>query len=383
VLAEVRNGDGGEIAWYLRQTDGRWDKVADFNDGLKQAALGDDGHLYAMSIKDAALGRIIAIPLATPTLANARVIVPETDIVAEHVQPTRSRLYVAYRAGGPSAVRMFDLSGKALGELPAEPNSDIHIGERLRGDDAGAHHELCVAADLVPFRCPAASSSPPSSPDVIHSRCTTRSSREFAVSKDGTRIPINVVARKGTPRDGRNPVILYGYGGYGISMQPFFSPMTRLWLDYGGIYAVANVRGGGEFGEPWHEAGKLTRKQNVFDDFIASMAFLVEQKYTSADRLAIMGGSNGGLLMGAALTQQPQAMRAVVSMVGIYDALRWELQSNGAFNTTEFGSVKDPDQFKALYAYSPFTRVRDGVPYPAVLFTAGDNDGRVALRITR
>src|SRR6185295_14572670 len=124
----------------------------------------------------------------------------------------------------------------------------------------------------------------------------------------------------------------------------------------------------------WHEAGKLTRKQNVFDDFIASMAFLVEQKYTSADRLAIMGGSNGGLLMGAALTQEPRAMRAVVSQVGIYDALRWELQPNGEFNTTEFGTVKDLDQFKALNAYSPLNRVRDGVAYPSVLLTAGDND---------
>ena len=173
-------------------------------------------------------------------------------------------------------------------------------------------------------------------------------------------------------------MLLYAYGGYGISMQPWFSAMNRLWLDYGGVFAVANVRGGGEYGEPWHEAGKLTRKQNVFDDFEACMRYLVEFKYTSADRLAIMGGSNGGLTMGAALTQHPQSMRAVVSQVGIYDPLRWETQPNGEFNTTEFGTVKDPAQFKALYDYSPLLNARDGVTYPAVLFTTGENDGRVA-----
>ena len=189
---------------------------------------------------------------------------------------------------------------------------------------------------------------------------------------------MSILSRKDARRDGNNPTLLYAYGGYGISMTPYFSPMLRLWLDYGGVYAVANVRGGGEFGEPWHLAGNLTKKQNVFDDFAASMQMLTDRGYTRPEKLAIMGGSNGGLLMGAALTQHPQMMRAVVSQVGIYDALRWETQANGEFNVTEFGTVKDPEQFRALYAYSPLNRVRDGVAYPAVLFTAGDNDGRVA-----
>ena len=179
-------------------------------------------------------------------------------------------------------------------------------------------------------------------------------------------------------RDGSHPVLLTGYGGYGISMRPYFSPLRRLWLDWGGVYAVANVRGGGEFGEPWHLAGNLTKKQNVFDDFAACARFLIERKYTRPERLAIIGGSNGGLLMGALVTQHPELVRAVVSEVGIYDALRWETQPNGVFNVTEFGSVKDPEQFRALLAYSPFQNAKDGVAYPAILFTAGDNDGRVA-----
>jgi prolyl oligopeptidase len=187
-----------------------------------------------------------------------------------------------------------------------------------------------------------------------------------------------ILHAKGIERDGTHPVLLYAYGGYGISMNPRFSPMLRLWLDYGGVYALAGIRGGGEYGEAWHVAGMLTRKQNVFDDFAASMQFLVDRKFTRPDRLAIMGGSNGGLTMGAALTQHPEAMRAVVSQVGIYDTLRWETQPNGQFNVTEFGSTKDPDQFKALYDYSPLLRIKDGVRYPAALFTSGDNDGRVA-----
>jgi prolyl oligopeptidase len=202
--------------------------------------------------------------------------------------------------------------------------------------------------------------------------------RVFATSKDGTKVPISILHRKDMPLDGNTPIILYGYGGYGISMAPYFSAMNRLWLDYGGAFAVANVRGGGEYGEPWHQAGMLTKKQNVFDDFAACMQFLVENKYTRPERLAIMGGSNGGLLMGAALTQHPSAMRAVVSEVGIYDSIRWETQPNGEFNVTEFGSVKNPLQFKALFDYSPLLRAKDGVAYPAVLLTSGDNDGRVA-----
>jgi len=190
-------------------------------------------------------------------------------------------------------------------------------------------------------------------------------------------VPLNILRRKGMRLDGHNPTILYGYGGYGVNMTPRFRPELRPWLDRGGVYVVANLRGGGEYGEAWHTAGNLTHKQNVFDDFIASAEYLVKSGYTEPKRLGIMGGSNGGLLMGAALTQRPELFRAVVSAVGIYDMLRVELDPNGAFNVTEFGSVKNEEQFQALYAYSPLHRVRDAVDYPAVLMLTGDNDGRV------
>jgi prolyl oligopeptidase len=201
--------------------------------------------------------------------------------------------------------------------------------------------------------------------------------REFATSRDGTRVPMNIIRRKGTKLDGTNPVLLYGYGGYGVSLSPFFWPRLRVWLDMGGVVVIANLRGGGEYGEAWHKAGNLTRKQNVFDDFIACAEYLVKTKYTIPQRLCIEGGSNGGLLMGAALTQRPDLFRAVVSRVGIYDMLRVELDSNGAFNVTEFGTVSNPQHFEALYDYSPYHRLKEGTKYPAVLFTAGEHDGRV------
>ena len=201
--------------------------------------------------------------------------------------------------------------------------------------------------------------------------------RDSATSKDGTQVPMTIIRRKGFAFDGKSPLLLYGYGGFNIPEVPAFSVRNRLWLDAGGVYVDANLRGGGEFGEQWHAAGKLTKKQNVFDDFIACAEYLIGKKYTSASRLAIEGGSNGGLLMGAALTQRPDLFRTVVSHVGLYDMLRVEFFSNGAFNVTEFGTVQDPAQFKALYAYSPYHHVTDGTKYPAVLMMTGDNDGRV------
>jgi prolyl oligopeptidase len=201
--------------------------------------------------------------------------------------------------------------------------------------------------------------------------------REFAISKDGTRVPLNIVRRKGTKLDGKNPVLLTGYGGYDISVTPDFALKRKTLLEHGFVLGIANLRGGGEYGETWHKAGNLTKKQNVFDDFAACARYLIDHKYTNPAKLAIEGGSNGGLLMGAALTQHPELFGAVVSHVGIYDMLRVELQPNGAFNVTEFGTVKEPDQFRALYAYSPYHHVVDGTNYPPVLFLTGDNDPRV------
>ena len=202
--------------------------------------------------------------------------------------------------------------------------------------------------------------------------------RVFATSKDGSKIPLNIIMKKGTKLDGTNPTLLYGYGGYGVSQNPgFLGAMRRVWLDAGGIYVIANIRGGSEYGEKWHQEGMLTKKQNVFDDFTAAAQYLVDHKYTAHAKLALMGGSNGGLLMGSQITQHPDLAHAVVSSVGIYDMVRVELDPNGSFNTTEFGTVKNADEFKALYAYSPYHHVVAKTAYPAVLMTTGATDGRV------
>jgi len=177
--------------------------------------------------------------------------------------------------------------------------------------------------------------------------------------------------------DGKRPAYLTGYGGFNVSLQPYFDPTMLPWLEQGGVYAIANLRGGGELGDTWHEAGMLTKKQNVFDDFAACAKHLVDAGYTRAEKLAIEGGSNGGLLMGAMITQHPEMVRAVVSEVGIYDMVRMETWPNGVFNIPEYGSVKDPTHFKAMFAYSPYHHVSDGRAYPSVLFTTGVNDPRV------
>jgi prolyl oligopeptidase len=201
--------------------------------------------------------------------------------------------------------------------------------------------------------------------------------REFATSKDGTRIPMNILRRKGTKLDGNNPTLLTGYGGLNISLSPGFDATRSIWLDQGGVLVIANLRGGSEYGEKWHLAGNLTNKQNVFDDFAACAEHLIKSGYTNPKKLAIQGGSNGGLLMGAALTQHPDMFRAVVARAGYYDMLRFERDPNGVFNAVEYGSVQDSAQFAALYAYSPYHHVEAGKSYPAILFLTGEHDGRV------
>jgi prolyl oligopeptidase len=380
LLAEVRNGDGGDIAYYLRNTAGKWARVADFGDEVKQVKFGEDGRLYLMSVQDAPLGRILAVPVSDPRITRAHVIVPQGSMAADALAVSRSRLFVRYRDGGPSLAKVFALDGKPLGDIATEKVSNIDFTEVLDRDrlllrvmsyvSPPLQHVFDARTQLLTVTALSAR------PAFNFEDAAVDTG--FAISPDGTRVPVTVLHRKDMKRDGSNPVLLYAYGGYGVSSVPYFSGLNRLWLDYGGAYAVVGTRGGGEYGEPWHRAGMLTNKQNVFDDFAAAMRYLVEGNYTRPERLAIIGGSNGGLTMGAALTQQPQAMRAVVSQVGIYDSVRWETQPNGEYNVTEFGSVKDPAQFRALYDYSPLLRVRDGVTYPAVLLTTGENDGRVA-----
>jgi prolyl oligopeptidase len=199
----------------------------------------------------------------------------------------------------------------------------------------------------------------------------------FYSSKDGTRVPMFVTQKKGTPQSGANPAILYGYGGFNISLQPAFSPALIAWLELGGVYAVANLRGGGEYGRDWHEAGMKLHKQNVFDDFIAAAEYLIKEKYTSPRHLAIRGGSNGGLLVAAAELQRPDLFAAAIPQVGVLDMLRFRDFTIGKAWESDYGSVDNADEFKAMYAYSPLHNIRKGVDYPATMIITGDHDDRV------
>ena len=386
LLADVANGDGGEHGFYLRSGNGPWRRIADYTDGFRAAEFGRDGNLYALGLKGSPRGRIVAMPLrnAQATLPKMPTLIPESDAVIEALVPTDSKLYVEVLVGGPSELRAYALDGRSLGTLSAQPIASVNVGARLAGDAILFGSQSFVQA--FSWYAYDGSSNAPVRTNLTDSPVYAvdgglpgaEAVREMATSKDGTRVPVNIVRMKGTPLNGTAPVLLSAYGGYGVSMRPRFSRNTVAWLRHGGVFALVNIRGGGEFGEEWHVAGNLTRKQNVFDDFIASAELLVARGYTKPERLAIQGGSNGGFLMGAALVQRPDLFRAVVTAVGIYDMLRVELTPNGAFNVTEFGSVKQPDQFKALYGYSPMHQVKNGTAYPAVLLTTGEHDGRVA-----
>jgi prolyl oligopeptidase len=388
IVVSVANGDGGEFAHYVIGPGGSAQQITHFDDKVVTVTADAGGALYLVSRKGAPHGKLLKLDPGATDFGRAATIVPESDAVmlasgefgGEPVVVTPDALYVREFIGGPSRVAIYDHAGKPKGMLPlpsvaavdeVEPLSDgtllYSVETYLRPPYFSRYDWKAAKASDTQL----AQTSPVSFAD-------TEVIREFVKSKDGTSIPINIVRRKGTPLNGTNPLLLYGYGGFAISETPgFLGANVRLWLDGGGVFVDANLRGGGEFGEDWHAQGALTRKQNVFDDFLAAAEHLIAEKYTDRNHLAIMGGSNGGLLMGAALTQRPELFRAVVSLVGIYDMLRVELDPNGLFNTTEYGSVKDPGQFKALYAYSPYHHVKDGTAYPAIFMATGQTDGRV------
>ena len=386
-LASVQLGDGGEWQHFVLKPDGGFSKVGAYADKVVAASIGEDGALYGVSRLNAPNGKVVK--LAAPYaggFARARTIVPEgkVAIVSEGntraLTVTKDRLFVPEIVGGPSQVRVLDLEGRGDAALPLPDVAGVNEIAPLPNGDV-LYRVATYTRPIYFMRWTAATGASTETALKVESPIRFDDAevvRVFATSKDGTKVPLNIIRRKGARLDGSNPVLLYGYGGYGVNMTPgFLGAFRRLWLDAGGVYVVANVRGGAEYGERWHAEGALTHKQNVFDDFSAAGQWLIDNRYTSPSRLAIMGGSNGGLLMGATLTQHPGMARVVVSSVGIYDMLRVELDPNGSFNTTEFGSVKDPAQFKALYAYSPYHHVRVGVRYPAVLMLTGANDGRV------
>ncbi len=383
VVDRVQRGDGGEWQTFVRkQNDGEWQMIFDVADKVVAIALAGDS-LFALSLLDAPHGRVLRIPLSgdplTGLASRAEEVIPHGTVTIELIAATRERLWVVDIDGGPSAMRVFDHSGTQLPE--------VDLPDICSVDSLGAVGEDTVVWSVETFVSPRTwwlHSDTGNAPRRTGLDTVTpldfssmEVERVFATSKDGTRVPVNLIARAGTPKDGTAPAVLYGYGGYAISIKPWFQPSQLLWLEQGGVYTVANIRGGGEYGQEWHHAGRLETKQNCFDDFKACADHLVETGVTSRELFGILGGSNGGLLMGGVLTQAPDVAKAAVCAVPVLDALRSEITPNGEFNVTEFGTVQDPVMFGALLAYSPYHNVHDGVAYPAVLLTAGEFDPRV------
>jgi prolyl oligopeptidase len=393
IVASAEDGDGGRYANFVRMPDGSWRQVSTYRDEVVAITPGpaEEDALYLTSLKDAPRGKILEISAKSPVLSQAKTIIPQGTASIQHDAPesharpllvTRGRLYVTTIDGGPNRVQVYDHEGKPLPEVPLPPVSGV--------SEVAAVGPETLAIQVSGFLTPAAYLTYRPDPNAQLeatglSKPTSKSvsgyvvDRVFAASKDGTKIPMNIIHRRGSAMDGTVPTLVYGYGGYGISQSPEFvgGIYWTPWLQQGYTLAITNIRGGAEYGESWHLAGNLTRKQNVFDDFSACAQYLIDKHWSSSAHMAALGGSNGGLLMGAEITQHPEQFRAVVSEVGIYDMLRVELDPNGQFNTTEFGTVKDAAQFQALYAYSPYHHVVDGVKYPAILMETGDNDPRV------
>jgi prolyl oligopeptidase len=377
-----------------------------------------DGKVYITTNEDAPRYRVFVTDADNFDRESWKEIIPQTDAVLQNVSVYGGKLFAQYEQNATSQLELFELEGKRLPDisLPAIgtvfgtggrwDRDEVFFGFHsfttppsiYRIDLKTAPQGLKPASLAVSSGTPeahplprsidkpvAASPTPGSVEPVLWARVDAPSidpssyevAQEWFKSKDSTRVPMFIVHKKGLQKNGRNPTLLSAYGGFNVSLTPSFSRTAYLWMEHGGVFAVANLRGGAEFGENWHRAGMLDKKQNVFDDMIAAAEHLISEKYTDKNHLAIQGGSNGGLLMGAMITQRPDLFRAVVCQVPLLDMLRYQNFQIAKLWIPEYGSAENPDQFKWLYAYSPYHHVKPGMEYPAILFMTADFDTRV------
>ena len=342
--------------------------------------VGVVGHTaYVLTNLGAPRYRLVAVDLARPARANWKTVIAEGPNALQSVYLVGGRLVADYLADVKSVVTVHELDGRQVGTLPL-PGPGIVAGLSGREDSPElfyAYTSYLTPASVYRYDVRTGAQSTFFAPNVPFDASRYETEQVFYTSKDGTRVPMFVTHRKGMARDGQNPTLVYAYGGFNVSVTPAFSASVAVWLEMGGVYAVPNLRGGGEYGEAWHQAGKLERKQNVFDDYLAASQYLVDQKITSPAKLAIRGASNGGLLVGAAMTQRPDLFAVALPGVGVMDMLRYQKFSAGVFWTPEYGSSDDPAQFAYLVKYSPLHNLKPGTCYPATLTTTADHDDRV------
>ncbi|MBM3882088.1 MAG: S9 family peptidase [Verrucomicrobia bacterium] len=341
---------------------------------------GNDGPVFWLHTDLAApRGRVLAIDTRQPDRAHWRELIPQTQDTIQSVHVVGERMIVAYLKDARSQVKQFTLDGRLERELELPGLGSVSGFAGKRTDPETFYHftSFTVPGRIFRYEVAPGKSSVWREPKVEFDPEAFETHQVFFQSRDGTRVPMFITHRKGLVRDGNQPTLLYGYGGFNISLTPSFSVANLVWLEQGGVYAVANLRGGGEYGEAWHQAGTKLEKQNVFDDFIAAAEWLIAQRYTRPQRLAIAGGSNGGLLVGACMTQRPELFGACLPAVGVMDMLRFHQFTIGWAWTSDYGSAENPDEFRALYAYSPYHNLERGTRYPPTLVTTADHDDRV------
>lgn len=339
----------------------------------------DGGTFWVQTDLDAPRGRVVAIALNNPSKEHWQEIIPEAPETLESVGILNHQFVADYLKDARSQIKIFDLNGSFVREveLPGIGSAGGFDGKREATETFYTFTGFTTPATIYRYDMITGKSKLFRQPEVDFNPDDYQTQQVFYTSKDGTKIPMFITHKKGIKLDGNNPTYLYGYGGFNISLTPSFSISNLVWMEMGGIYAVPNLRGGGEYGEAWHQAGMKDQKQNVFDDFIAAAEWLIANKYTNSDQLAIAGGSNGGLLVGACMTQRPDLFAAVLPAVGVLDMLRFHKFTIGWAWCPEYGDPDNEADFKTLYAYSPLHNLKEGTNYPATMITTADRDDRV------
>lgn len=335
--------------------------------------------LWFLTSKGAPRNRVICVDITDPREENWKIVIPETEENLQSVSMFGGKLVAEYLVDVCGRMIVFDLEGNRVGEitLPGIGTIGGISGEKDSNKMFYGFSGYTFPYTIYRYDLETGKTSVFRRPKINYRAGLYETRQIFYQSKDGTRVPMFITHKKGIRLDGTNPTILYGYGGFNISLTPVFSVTNLVWLEMGGVYAVANIRGGGEYGQQWHNAGTKANKQNVFDDFIAGAEWLIDKGYTSSEKLAISGGSNGGLLVGACLTQRPELFAAALPSVGVMDMLRFNKFTIGWAWEADYGSPQDPGEFKTLYAYSPYHNLRPGTHYPAIMATTADHDDRV------
>jgi prolyl oligopeptidase len=338
-----------------------------------------NGTLFLVTDRDAPNRKVVAVPIDRPDAANWKTIVPESQNAIDTARLIAGKLAVNALVDVASQVRLFTLDGTAAGEIPLPGLGSVGgpYGRFARSEIFYTFTSPLYPTTVMQYDAQSRKSTPFEPPQLTFDPGLYTTERVFATSKDGTRVPLFITHRKDLKKDGANPTMLYGYGGFDISEVPRFRPEVPAFLERGGVWATANMRGGGEYGEAWHQAGMFERKQNVFDDFIAAAEYLVREKYASPQTLGIMGGSNGGLLVGAVMEQRPDLFAVALPAVGVMDMLRYHKFTGGAAWATEYGSADNARDFAYLSKYSPLHNLKAGTCYPATLVTTADHDDRV------